>query len=47
MMSSETYDAILNTLKRMGIRETFNKVYIEELSKLLPEDLLPSSGIAF
>ena len=44
MISSECDYAIVNTLNRMGIKEEFNKLFLEELSKLLPEDLLPSSG---
>ena len=44
MISCEYGYAIVNTLEKMGIKEEFNKLFLEELSKLLPEDLLPSSG---
>ena len=39
-MFSEEYDAIVNTLKIMGIRKEFNDIFKDELRKLLPEDMI-------
>ena len=33
MISCEMYEAIVNTLKKLNIREEFNKVYLEEIKE--------------